>query len=181
MHDISKLSIKELAALICECLSAEGVRATLSGGACAEIYSNSRYVTGDIDFVVNYVSPDNDKKTAMVMKRLGFEKSGRIYINQNVSYSVEFPPGPLGIGDEYHIQPVQIKLSTGNLLLLSATDSVKDRLAGYFYANDLQCLEQAIMICQMNDVDMADIHRWAKGEEKPEKLREFERKIKKLL
>ena len=71
-----------------------------------------------------------------------------------------------------------MKLSTGNLLLLSATDSVKDRLAGYFYANDAQCLEQAAMICRMNDVDMGNIGKWAKSEGKTEKFEELERRLR---
>jgi hypothetical protein len=130
MIETGNLSIKELAALICESLKAEGVEATLSGGACAEIYSGSKYVTGDLDFVVNYYLPGNDKKIEKVMDALGFNKNGRIYINEKVAYSVEFPPGPLGIGDEYRIKPVEMNLRTGILFMLSATDSVKDRLAG---------------------------------------------------
>ena len=61
MTDLSKLPITELAAVICESLKIAGVKATLSGGACAEIYSKSKYVTGDLDFVVNYLWPQNDK------------------------------------------------------------------------------------------------------------------------
>lgn len=141
MADLSKLTIAELAALICGTLEKEGLHATLSGGACAQIYSDSRYVTGDLDFVVNYLWSDNDKKIEKVMSSLGFQKTGRIYMSKNVTYSVEFPPGPLGIGDEYQIRPVELSLPTGKHSLLSPTDSAKDRLAGYFYANDAQCLE----------------------------------------
>jgi hypothetical protein len=49
MIELSKLPITELAAIICESLKKAGVKATLSGGACAEIYSKSKYVTGDLD------------------------------------------------------------------------------------------------------------------------------------
>jgi hypothetical protein len=152
MEDLGKLTIVELAALICDSLRKEGLRAVLSGGACAEIYSNNKYVTGDLDFVVNYFWPENDKKIERVMAGLGFDKNGRIYINKSVAYSIEFPPGPLSIGEEYQIKPVELKVKTGNLLLLSSTDSAKDRLTGYFYGNDAQCLEQAVIICQMNRV-----------------------------
>jgi hypothetical protein len=62
-------------------------------------------------------------------------------------------------------------------LILSPTDSAKDRLTGYFYGNDAQCLEQAIMICQMNKVRMEDIRLWAKNEGNPDKFKEFERRI----
>jgi hypothetical protein len=61
--------------------------------------------------------------------------------------------------------------------LLSPTDSAKDRLTGYFYGNDAQCLEQAIMICQMNKVKIEDIRKWAKKEGNPNKFEEFERRL----
>jgi hypothetical protein len=173
MTDISTLSIIELAALICDSLQKEGVRATLSGGACAEIYSKSKYVTGDLDFVVNYLWPEYDKKIERVMSALGFTHKGRIFTSKSIAYSVEFPPGPLSIGEEYQIHPTELSLKTGILVLLSPTDSVKDRLTGYFYGNDTQCLEQAVMICQMNEVDMNEIKRWAKNEGRPEKFKEF--------
>jgi len=181
MTELNELSIAELAALICEALKKEGLSATLSGGACAEIYSNKKYVTGDLDFVVNFMWPGNDKIIKKVMSSLGFEKNGRIYLNVNelVAYSVEFPPGPLSIGEEYQIKPVEIKLKTGKLSLLSATDSAKDRLTGYFYGNDAQCLEQALMICQMNNVEIENIREWAKKEGRPEKFKLFEERYKK--
>jgi hypothetical protein len=134
-------------------------------------------VTGDLDFVVNYVWPENDKIIERVMSALGFKKSGRIFINKSVSYSVEFPPGPLSVGEEYQIKPVEIKVKTGKLSLLSPTDSAKDRLTGYFYGNDSQCLDQAVMICQMNKVKIEDIRKWAKSEGRPDKFKEFESRI----
>ncbi|HMD67637.1 MAG TPA: hypothetical protein VKF42_02085 [Chitinivibrionales bacterium] len=179
MTGISKLSTAELAALICESLREEGLQITLSGGACAEIYSNKKYVTGDLDFVVNYIWPENDKIINKVMSELGFRKKGRIYqnVDESVSYSVEFPPGPLSIGEEYHIKPVELKLRNGTLSLLSPADSAKDRLAGYFYGNDAQCLEQAVMICQMNNVAINAIREWAEKEGRAEKFIEFENRL----
>jgi hypothetical protein len=175
--DLSDLSIRELAALICEKLTKEGLRATLSGGACAEIYSNAQYVTGDLDFVVNYIWPGNDKIINNVMTNLGFERNGRLFANSTVKYWVEFPPGPLSIGEEYKIQPIELTLKTGSLSLLSPTDSLKDRLTGFFYGNDNQCLEQAVMIYKMNKVDMDNIRKWAEIEDQPDKFNEFIKKI----
>jgi len=177
MTDLSELSIQELAALVCDKLKKEGLRATLSGGACAEIYSNAQYVTGDLDFIVNYIWPGNDKIIDKVMTNLGFERKGRVFFNDTAKYLVEFPPGPLSIGEEYRIQPVEISLKTGSLSLLSPTDSLKDRLTGYFYGNDNQCLEQAVMIYRMNKVDVSDIKRWAENEDQPHKFNEFIKRI----
>ena len=173
MINLNGLSIAELAALICSSLKKEGLQATLSGGACAEIYSSNKYVTADLDFVVNYIWPGNDKIIGTVMSALGFEKNGRIFLNKSVAYSVEFPPGPLSIGEEHQIKPVELKLKTGNLLLLSPTDSVKDRLTGYFYGNDAQCLEQAVMVAQDNPVDLRELLRWSKNEGKLEEFRKI--------
>jgi hypothetical protein len=179
MIELSKLPITELAGLICESLKKAGVKATLSGGACAEIYSKSKYVTGDLDFVVNYLWPQNDKIIDTVMSSLGFKRQGRIFVNPSVSYSVEFPPGPLSVGEQYLIEPVEIELQNGNLLLLSPTDSVKDRLTSYLYGNDAQCLDQAVMICQMNNVDLGNIKDWAKREGRPDRFEEFLAKLAK--
>lgn len=175
---MAKLSIIELAAFISESLRKEGLEAILSGGACAQIYSNSKYVTGDLDFVVNYFWPGNDAIIDKVMASLGFERKGRIFVNPAVAYSVEFPPGPISIGEEHQVKPCMFKMKTGNLWLLSPTDSVKDRLTGYFYGNDAQCLEQAVMIYQMNDVKLEDVRNWARKEGRPEKFAEFENRVK---
>jgi hypothetical protein len=177
MRDFSELSIEELAAVISDSLRKQGIAATLSGGACAQIYTSKEYVTGDLDFVVNYLWPKDEDKIENVMSGLGFKRNGRIFTNDSVAYSVEFPPGPLGIGEQYRIQPVEIELKTGTLSLLSPTDSAKDRLVSYFYANDRQCLEQAVRICQLNDVDMDGIRKWARSEGRPEKFAEFERRL----
>jgi hypothetical protein len=173
MIELSRLPIIELAGLICESLKKAGVKATLSGGACAEIYSKSKYVTGDLDFVVNYLWPQNDKIIDAVMSSLGFKRQGRIFVNPSVAYSVEFPPGPLSVGEQSMVEPEEMELQNGNLLLLSPTDSVKDRLTGYLYGNDRQCLDQAVMICQMNNVDLSNIKEWAKHEGRPERFQEF--------
>ncbi|MBD3240572.1 MAG: hypothetical protein GF331_08310 [Chitinivibrionales bacterium] len=178
MKDLTKLSIIELAAFISESLRKEGLEAVLSGGACAEIYSNSKYVTGDLDFVVNYFWPGNDAIIDKVMASLGFERKGRIFVNPAIPYSVEFPPGPISIGEEHQVKPSILKLKTGNLALLSPTDSVKDRLTGYFHGNDAQCLEQAVMIYQMNDVNLEDIQNWARKEGRPEKFEVFAKRTK---
>lgn len=55
MKKLSDLSIVELAAKICEDLKKEGLQVTLSGGACAEIYSHSKYVTGDLVYRFNKI------------------------------------------------------------------------------------------------------------------------------
>ena len=63
---------------------------------------------------MNYYWPGSDEKIKKVMTALGFENEGRIYINKSIAYSVEFPPGPLSIGEEHQIKPIELKLETEN-------------------------------------------------------------------
>lgn len=179
MKKLEKMRIDELAALISEKLRTKDIFVTLTGGACAQIYSDEKYVTGDLDFVVSNDFKETTEKIEPLMAELGFQKAGRIFQHKELPYTVEFPPGPLGIGFEYRIKPIEKNLSTGRLKLLSPTDSVKDRLAGFFYANDEQCLEQAIMVCQMNPVDLDEVRKWAEAEGSLEKYRGFEKELRK--
>ena len=87
MIDLGQLTIVELGALICESLRAEGVPTTLSGGACAEIYSNKKYVTGDLDFVVY---PFGKPHSCVNIRRNrysldGFSTNGRCYGDDEAS------------------------------------------------------------------------------------------------
>jgi hypothetical protein len=53
--------------------------------------------------------------------------------------------------------------------LLAPTDSVKDRLASYFYWND----EQALLVAKNHKIDLNDLKRWAKSEEFLLQLKHF--------
>jgi hypothetical protein len=64
-----------------------------------------------------------------------------------------------------------MRFSTGRLSLISPTDCVKDRLAAYFHWNDKQCLEQARLVSESWKIDIEEIRRWSKGENK---IEEFE-------
>ncbi len=62
-------------------------------------------------------------------------------------------------------------LSTGILKIISPTDCVKDRLAGYYHWKDLQSLEQASMVSMATEIDLEEIERWSKVEGKSNEFR----------
>ena len=94
-------------------------------------------------------------------------------------FSVEFLNAPVAIGNEVPFKKFDLlKTKYGYIKILTPTDSVKDRLAGYFYWNDPQSLIQAVMICKANKVNLREIKKWADREGQKEKYREFEKKIK---
>ena len=88
----------------------------------------------------------------------------RYFIHPETTFFVEFPAGPLAIGDEPVREISQIEFTTGLLRLLSATDCVKDRLAHYYHWKDRQCLDQAVMVALVADIDIEEVERWSRHE-----------------
>ena len=56
------------------------------------------------------------------------------------------------------------------LRIISPTDCVKDRLAGYYFWSDLQCLEQAALVANVKDIDLTEVEQWSKVENKYEEF-----------
>jgi len=79
---------------------------------------------------------------------------------------VEFPPGPLGVGEEPVKQIDEIKTDAGVLRIISPTDCVKDRLVWFYHDDDTECLAQAVLVAEINDVDITEIERWSRVEGK---------------
>ena len=100
------------------------------------------------------------------MNELGFTQTTRHFVHPDTKVIIEFPKGPLSIGSEPVDEVVSVNFPTGKLSVISATDSVKDRLAGYYYFKDGQSLEQARLICMANQVDLAEVERWSRAERK---------------
>jgi hypothetical protein len=158
-----KMSVSEIGAALCSHLKKHGIDVTLSGGACVCIYSDNRYVSSDLDFVMGN-HPLNEMDPIMAEMGFSRHKSGRYYENPRCPYSVEFPPSPLTVGQELVTKTATIKNVYGTLRLLRVADSVKDRLAAFYHWRDRQSLEQAIMICRRRRVDLSEIRRWSKSE-----------------
>ena len=102
------------------------------------------------------------------MAPLGFKERGnaRQFEHPDTTWLVEFPPAPLGFGDmlvDHNDVPV-LRTTYGPLRIITPTLSVLDRLAAYRYHNDLQCWDQAVMVCRSQTVDWDAINAWADGE-----------------
>jgi hypothetical protein len=112
-------------------LEKAGLRAVLSGGGCASIYTSGAYLSVDLDFILQ--EPGSPTQLDEAMATTGFTRSADQYFHPHSRYYVEFPPGPLGIGSDYRIEPSETRSATDRMFLLSPTDSCRDRLAGFFF------------------------------------------------
>ncbi|OGW40000.1 MAG: hypothetical protein A2Y97_09640 [Nitrospirae bacterium RBG_13_39_12] len=168
--DWKKIGIKQLAALISEKLRERGIDAILVGGACVSIYTKNRYLSFDLDFVTHATL----KKVATALADIGFKReSSRHFIRSGCPFFIEFVAPPAAIGNEPVRDKVRLKTKMGTVVMLTPTDSVKDRLAAYYHWNDPQALEQALMVAKAQKINLRDVKRWSEKEGHTEKYREF--------
>ena len=171
MSQIKKeTTVQELAAIVTQCLEAKSLSAVMVGGAVVSIYTNNEYKSKDIDFI----SPDDHREIRKAMQDLGFTQKGKDFYHPNSAFTIEFPSGPLGIGDDVPIEAEgTIDVNGVKIKLLSPTQSVMDRLASFYFYNDRQCLDQAVMICRKQSVNLERVKDWSLREGKLEKYNIF--------
>ena len=173
MTDLADRSLAEVTALVQDALRAQGVETVLSGGSCVTVWSENTYCSDDIDLIPEGLAKRSVIKA--VMRQLGFSERNRYFVHPETRFWVEYPPGPLAVGEEPPNRIDQRQEATGLLRLLSPTDCIKDRLTWWFHDNDRQGLELAILVAQRHDVDLSELRRWAKGEGKAEAFSEIEK------
>ena len=170
-------TLPQVAGAVGGALKRAGISAVLTGGACATIHSRGKYLSEDLDFVIQGSALRRDLER--VMGDLGFERRGEQYFHDKSPFFVEFLRGPLGIGRDIVIQPVEIRVGESRVLALSSHDSCRDRLAAFIFWNDRQSLEAAVEIALRNDLDMKAIRRWAATEGGEERFEEFLAQVRK--
>ena len=176
MKPVSNMSRLELAAFVAAEFARRKINVVLSGGSCVSIYSDEKYVSMDLDFV----NAGFTKRAAIrdAMEALGFSEENRYFRHPDASLLIEFPSGPLGVGEEPVKQIDEITTATGVVRIISPTDCVKDRLAWYYHDNDMQCLEQAVLVAATNKVDLQEIERWSGVEGKRDAFAAIKQKLK---
>jgi len=167
-------TVEEVAAVVCEALDRAGIPVVLSGGAVVSIYSDNAYQSFGLDFVRQGVA----RRVDGVMIELGFRPQGRHWTHPNSPFWVEFPPGPVQVGEAIVSEFAELQTRVGTLRLLAPTECVMDRLAGYYHWDDMQCLEQAIEVARRHSIDLERIESWSRGERSLEKFRRFRERLR---
>lgn len=173
------LPLTDLAALICDTCKRKGIDVVLSGGACVSIYTNNEYESFDLDFVL--LSHVDRKQIGLVLESIGFQKAGRHYRHPHTPYIVEFLSPPLSVGEEPVRGIREIRRGKMVLRLLSPTDCVKDRLAAFYHWNDRPSLDQAVLVCRDQPVDLREVRRWSIKEGMKDKYDVFRKSLPRKL
>jgi hypothetical protein len=162
LKPVKNMTVGELAAFVATHLRGKGIDVVLSGGSCVTIYSEGKYVSGDLDMIEIRFATRREIQDAMT--EIDFHERDRFFQHADTELLVEFPPGPLAVGKEPVRQVDELRFSTGTLRIISPTDCVKDRLAAYYHWKDRQSLEQAVLVAHSQNVDLKEIRRWSKRE-----------------
>jgi len=174
---IKNLSAKELAAYICDYLKQNDIDVVLTGGTCISIYTKNKYVSLDLDFVVmRFIDM---RKIKGLLEKIGFKEKGRHFKHKDTDFFIEFISPPLSVGEEPVKEISGIKVTKYILKLLSPTDCVKDRLAAFYHWNDRQSLDQALMVCKEQKVNLNELKRWSENEGMIKKFLDFKKELKK--
>lgn len=176
MKQLKNMTQVELAAYIQDSLQSQDIRVVLSGGSAVSFYSSNKYVSNDLDLInTNFVKRSRIK---IAMEKIGFQEKGRYFVNPETQFFVEFPDGPLAVGEEPVKEISEFQLATGTLRIVSATDCVKDRLCAFYFWNDQQGLAQAVLVTQSQKIDLKEIKRWSKAGNKEREYEIFEDRLK---
>jgi hypothetical protein len=169
-------SLSDVALAVGATLRRHGISAVLTGGACAAVHAGGRYVSRDVDFVVQ----GRVRREALdaAMGELGFVREADRYVHPETPFYVEFLAGPLAVGGDHAVTPVELSSPYGPALALSPTDACRDRLAGFYHWNDRQGLAVAVLVAGRQRVHLAAIRRWSAAEGHAEKFEEFLRELR---
>lgn len=168
-------SLVEIAFEVCTALDARGYTAVLTGGSAATFYAPDAYQSEDLDFVLAFGGGGG----AEALRALGFSEQGGTYRHPQSRFSLEFPAGPLAIGEDAVTTWRTFRKGNELLHVLSPTDSCRDRLASYLFWNDFSGLEQAIAVrsAQAAEVDLEAVKAWCAREGHAKKYELFATRV----
>jgi hypothetical protein len=181
LRSVSELSRAELGALVCTTLEQAGINVVLTGGSCVSVWTREVFVSLDLDFIT--MGLHTNREIATALDAIGFKSRGqnsRYFEHEDCNFVLEFPAGPLQVGDEHVMDKNIDRLETtvGNLRLLRPTDCIKDRLAGYYYWGDEQSLLQALEVARQHPVDWPSLKKWHDREGHSEEFEKFRQRVK---
>ena len=147
----------------------------MTGGSAATFYAPRAYLSDDIDFVITLKGTGGEN----ALKRLGYHRKGDYYLHTSSRFALEFPPGPLAIGDDQVDSWKTFRRKKQLLHVLSPTDACRDRLASFLFWNDFRGLQQALDVyqAQHRKVDLDVVRSWCSRERQPEKFRLFKERL----
>jgi len=139
-------TLREVAFAVGTVLDRDGIHAVLCGGSAATFYAPEAYQSEDLDFVLAFNTEGSVVKTALAS--VGYRLKNGLFVHDATHYTVEFPRGPLAIGND-EVEDIVTLHEAGQVLrIISPTDSVRDRLNKYAAWDDFSALRAAVGVAR---------------------------------
>ena len=164
-------SLEDVCFAVCTELAHVGTVAVLTGGSAATYYAPEAYQSQDADFVITFSS--DAERAAVTLRDLGYRELGGTYKHDRNMFTLEFPPGPLAIGNDLVRSYDTNRRGAEFLHVLSRTDSVRDRLASFYFFGDRSALAAAIGVAESGRINLSAIKRWSQREGEAARFSEF--------
>lgn len=154
-------------------LKQDKVRPIIVGGNAVEFYTAGGYATGDIDVVAP--SEPLDK----ILKRWGFEKEGRHWINEELGIAIEAPAFSLDSQEQYDMI-YEVEIDGLFVYIIGIEDLIVDRLAAYVYwkSSDDKFWAKELIVLHLDEIYWNYLEKRAKEEEVITALIELKEVIK---
>lgn len=165
-------SLEDVCFTVCTALHRVGTVAVLTGGSAATYYAPDSCQSGDADFIITFSS--DSRSAGNAVRKLGYREIGGTYHHDENIFTVEFPPGPLAIGNDLVHSYETIRRGDEILHVLSRTDCVRDRLAAFYFFGDRSALAAAVAVAGGGPIDVQAIRQWSLKEGERDRFVEFE-------
>jgi hypothetical protein len=175
-----KSTLRDVAFAVCTALAKRDLTVVLVGGSAATYYSGGGYQSYDADFVcIFYVDRERQGEVIRTMGSLGYRPRDNLFVHAVNPYTVDFPRGPIGIGSQLVTRWETIHRGTETLHIVTPTDCVCDRLAKYYFWNDLSALGAAKSVFQKvkSQVNLERVRAWSAAEGESQKFELFQSEI----
>jgi hypothetical protein len=157
-------SLEDVAFVVCTALSKAGITAVRSGGGAAAIYAPEAKQTDDLDFILDFKIGDQ-RPNSEILLALDFELIGRgMYRHPLIPFTLDFPDGPLAVGDEVITSWNSLRQEGLILHIVSPTNCVRDRLAAAIHWHDPASAVQAAAVASLHEADLELIRTWCIAE-----------------
>lgn len=172
-------TLSDVAFEVCTALDAVGFVSVLTGGSAATFHAPDAYQSDDLDFVLTLQGKGGEQ----ALESIGFRRRGNFYVHDRTHLTLDFPPGPLAIGEDLVTRWNTARRKgkpPGLVHVLTPTDSCRDRLASFLFWNDFSGLEQALAVARAKpgEVDLGLVSDWCLREGHPEKFELFATRLK---
>ncbi len=171
--DFSGKTLEETWKIIPSHLQKNNIEAVLVGGGVATIYSQGKYMSGDIDFVMGWGNTHSQIKTPL--ESIGFTREGTIYRHPSTTFSLDFSNPPVDIGDNNDPEIVEQEFNGQSIKILSPSECIKDRLNKFTHWNDESAMQAAVAVAKSVPYSITKVEQFCKVNKMETAFSEFKR------